>query len=195
VLGWAEDRLGSTGDLLFLRACGPAAISRFGAASDHLRPLLDGTVAPLVPWTLIEARLLECAIALRTGRTAVARAALREALAASESMGVLRPLVAAPADVGEFLAEQLDGLRGMAPLARQVLDIRGFRDRGVPLARLTERERAVLDLLPTLLSLEEIAETLTVSVNTVKTHVRAIYDKFGVTSRRDAVAAARGEGV
>jgi LuxR family maltose regulon positive regulatory protein len=110
-------------------------------------------------------------------------------------MGVLRPLVAAPADVGEFLAEQLDGLRGMAPLARQVLDIRGFRDRGVPLARLTERERAVLDLLPTLLSLEEIAETLTVSVNTVKTHVRAIYDKFGVTSRRDAVAAARGEGV
>jgi LuxR family maltose regulon positive regulatory protein len=30
-----------------------------------------------------------------------------------------------------------------------------------------------------------------VSVNTVKTHIRSIYTKLGVSSRRDAVARAR----
>jgi LuxR family maltose regulon positive regulatory protein len=37
------------------------------------------------------------------------------------------------------------------------------------------------------LSLREIAEKLYVSLNTVKTHVRAIYRKLGVSTRHDAV--------
>jgi LuxR family maltose regulon positive regulatory protein len=59
---------------------------------------------------------------------------------------------------------------------------------------LTERERAVLRLLPTQRSLEEIAVDLTVSRSTVKTHVRSIYSKLGVNSRRDAVVVARRHG-
>jgi LuxR family maltose regulon positive regulatory protein len=58
-----------------------------------------------------------------------------------------------------------------------------------PAAALSERERAVLALLPSLLSLEEIGADLSVSVNTVKTHVRSIYGKLGVSSRRTAVLA------
>jgi LuxR family maltose regulon positive regulatory protein len=46
---------------------------------------------------------------------------------------------------------------------------------------LTERERAVLSLLSSPGSLEELAAHLTVSVDTVKTHVRAIYAKLGST--------------
>jgi LuxR family maltose regulon positive regulatory protein len=34
---------------------------------------------------------------------------------------------------------------------------------------------------------QEIADALYLSVNTVKTHLRSVYHKFGVTSRRDAV--------
>jgi LuxR family maltose regulon positive regulatory protein len=64
-----------------------------------------------------------------------------------------------------------------------------------PMVPLTARERAVLRLLPTLRSFEEIAEDLTVSANTVKTHVRAIYTKLGVTRRRDAVAVAVARGL
>jgi LuxR family maltose regulon positive regulatory protein len=60
---------------------------------------------------------------------------------------------------------------------------------------LSQRELAVLDLLPSMLSLDEIATDLTVSVNTVKSHVRSIYAKLGVSSRRMAVLAAREHGL
>ena len=56
---------------------------------------------------------------------------------------------------------------------------------------LSERERDVLRLLPTLLPNTEIAGELFVSVNTVKTHVKSIYRKLEVSSRREAVARAR----
>jgi LuxR family maltose regulon positive regulatory protein len=56
---------------------------------------------------------------------------------------------------------------------------------------LTERERAVLRLLPTQLSNREISRELYVSVNTVRSQVRAIYRKLKVTSRAEAVAHAR----
>jgi LuxR family maltose regulon positive regulatory protein len=56
---------------------------------------------------------------------------------------------------------------------------------------LTERERAVLDHLPTMMSNAEIAQQMLVSVNTVKTHLKAVYRKLGVERRRDAVVRAR----
>ena len=56
---------------------------------------------------------------------------------------------------------------------------------------LTSRERAVLLLLPTMMSNAEIADELFVSVNTVKAHLKSLYRKFGATSRRQAVVRAR----
>ena len=52
---------------------------------------------------------------------------------------------------------------------------------------LTERELAVLQLLPSGLSQREIGTALYVSQNTVKTHMRGIYGKLGASSRRQAV--------
>jgi LuxR family transcriptional regulator, maltose regulon positive regulatory protein len=56
---------------------------------------------------------------------------------------------------------------------------------------LTERELAVLALLPSDLRLRELAGTLYVSLNTVKSQTRAIYRKLGVTTRDEAVVRAR----
>jgi LuxR family maltose regulon positive regulatory protein len=56
---------------------------------------------------------------------------------------------------------------------------------------LTERELAVLRYLPSRLSQREIASELYVSLNTVKTHCKAIYRKLGVDGRKAAVHAAR----
>jgi LuxR family maltose regulon positive regulatory protein len=52
---------------------------------------------------------------------------------------------------------------------------------------LSTRERDVLRLLETQLSGPEIARELVVSLNTVRTHTKNIYAKFGVNNRREAV--------
>jgi LuxR family maltose regulon positive regulatory protein len=64
-----------------------------------------------------------------------------------------------------------------------------------PAERLTERELAILALLPTALSQRQLAGSLFVSPNTMKTHVRAIYRKLGVESRDEAVLRARSLGL
>ena len=57
--------------------------------------------------------------------------------------------------------------------------------------QLTEREVAVLRFLPTSMSQRDIATELFVSLNTTKTHCRAIYRKLGVDNRQGAVQSAR----
>jgi ATP/maltotriose-dependent transcriptional regulator MalT len=56
---------------------------------------------------------------------------------------------------------------------------------------LTAKEHEVLRLLATRLSRREIGQRLYVSLNTVKTHQRALYRKLGVENRAAAVARAR----
>jgi LuxR family maltose regulon positive regulatory protein len=56
---------------------------------------------------------------------------------------------------------------------------------------LSEREEAILRYLPTMMSNQEIAGELFVSVNTVKTHLKAIYRKLDASGRRDAVQRGR----
>jgi LuxR family maltose regulon positive regulatory protein len=57
---------------------------------------------------------------------------------------------------------------------------------------LTKRERNVLRLLNSELSLREIAAELFVSYNTVKSQTRAVYRKLGVSTRAEAVAISKG---
>lgn len=51
---------------------------------------------------------------------------------------------------------------------------------------LTPREREVLDLIAIGHSNQEIANTLTVEIGTIKNHVHSILDKLNVSSRKDA---------
>jgi LuxR family maltose regulon positive regulatory protein len=56
---------------------------------------------------------------------------------------------------------------------------------------LSDREQAILRYLPTMMSNHEIAGELFVSVNTVKTHLKAIYRKLDASGRREAVQRGR----
>jgi LuxR family maltose regulon positive regulatory protein len=83
---------------------------------------------------------------------------------------------------------------GMLPaLLKQTEEALGARPRRpVQIAApLTERELAVLRLLPTRLSTREIGRELSVSPNTVRSQVQAIYRKLQVNSRAEAVTRAR----
>lgn len=61
--------------------------------------------------------------------------------------------------------------------------------------QLTVAELRILRQLPGHLSFPQIAAAVHLSPNTVKTHVRSIYAKFGVSSRRDAIEHARRAGL
>ena len=69
-------------------------------------------------------------------------------------------------------------------------------DHATPVAEpLTRRELVVLGHLSEDVTLEEIATTLFVTRNTVKSQVRSLYRKLGVSTRADAVAYARAAGL
>ncbi len=59
----------------------------------------------------------------------------------------------------------------------------------------TERELALLELLPTHLTYREMADALCVSVNTVKTYQKAVFRKLDSSKRSEAVATARRVGL
>ena len=60
---------------------------------------------------------------------------------------------------------------------------------------LSQAEARVLRLLQTSLSAPEIARELYVSVNTVRTHMRHVYDKLGAHRRLEAINRARALGL
>ena len=60
-----------------------------------------------------------------------------------------------------------------------------------PAEELSPSELRVLRLLPTNLTRPEIAGQLSVSLNTVNTHIRRIYAKLGATDRSSAVQRGR----
>jgi LuxR family maltose regulon positive regulatory protein len=70
-----------------------------------------------------------------------------------------------------------------------VNDIQAHQPAPVTALDLSDRERTVLGLLADGLSNKAIAKTLSVSENTVKFHLKKLFAKLGVTTRRDAVAA------
>ena len=84
--------------------------------------------------------------------------------------------------------------RTQGNLGRRLEEIRRLEVPGRELAfgeALTDRELAVLKLLPSQLSQRAIAAELFLSLNTVKSHSRAIYRKLGASSREEAIERAR----
>jgi LuxR family maltose regulon positive regulatory protein len=81
-----------------------------------------------------------------------------------------------------LLTDILDIMHGASPAATD--------QRPYP-TELSPGELRVLRFLPTNLSRLEIASELSVSPNTVSTHIRSIYAKLGVRDRSSAVQRAR----
>ena len=85
------------------------------------------------------------------------------------------------------------GKPALDPVATHVM-IRGTRQND-PLATLTVREREVFEWVARGQNAAEIAETLTVSEATVRTHVASILDKLGLRDRVQVMAYALKRGI
>ncbi|MDQ6631328.1 MAG: response regulator transcription factor [Verrucomicrobiota bacterium] len=91
----------------------------------------------------------------------------------------------------ELLAAVADVQRGGAPMtntiARRVVQYFQQRKPSKESENLTSREQEILDLIAQGYRDKEIADKLSVSVRTVGTHIRNIYEKLHVHSRTEAV--------
>ena len=166
------------------------------AALSAAAGVLDGT-APVIGYTTVmEAHLLAGLAHRQLGDQRAANQAAEHALTIAEQDGVVLPFVMTGS------AELLEALprheTAHAALLADILDLvhgTSLEAEDQPAPPLTEElspgELRVLRYLPTNLSRSEIAGELSVSRNTVSTHISSIYAKLGTADRSAAVRRAR----
>jgi LuxR family maltose regulon positive regulatory protein len=149
----------------------------------------------------VQACLLRARASWAVDDTGDATALLERALQLASVEGIRRPflihhdllrdMLVAHLSAGTKHDELLIDLIKSAPAPAGSAGIR----LGPLVESLTDREAIVLRYLRSTLSTAEIAGILSVSTNTVKTHVKNVYRKLDVGSRRDAVRRARDLGL
>ncbi|MBG0850413.1 AAA family ATPase [Streptomyces spinoverrucosus] len=169
-------------------------------ARRELQTILDGTAPVNHALTRLEAHLLDSLASRELGDEAAVDLALAQALNLAEPerlilpfamTGAWRLLPTLPAHgtshaalIADILDAVQDGTLGPAEWASPL-----------PAEELSPSELRVLRYLPTNLTRPEIANELSVSPNTVNTHIRRIYAKLGATDRSSAVRRAREVGL
>ena len=141
------------------------------------------------PWSALQRHLWEVVLLDGDERRADADTALDDLLAAAEPDGHIQLFREGGRDIARILRRRY--LSRPSPYLRRVVEAVADGPASAHsddlVEQLSERELEVLRYLPSRLSNAEIAGRLFVSVNTLKTHLKAIYRKLGVTSRSEAV--------
>jgi LuxR family maltose regulon positive regulatory protein len=191
-----DDERASSGEIRNARAVICLAEGDPVGALGALHDVLDGTAPVLGYVTVVEAYLLAGLAHRELGDQRAANQAAERALALAESDRLVLPFaMTGSAELLEalprhqtahaaLLADILDVLHGSSPAAKEQSPL-------PPAEELSPGELRVLRYLPTNLSRPEIAGELSVSLNTVSTHLRSIYAKLQVRDRSSAVQRAR----
>jgi LuxR family maltose regulon positive regulatory protein len=147
------------------------------------------------PRTKVETALLDARLALEEADDDTALERIECALATAAAWGLRRPFLVDEIELHGLLEWRIERGTVAPAFALELLERTPWAaavDSGSPpIDPLTTRERTVLRYLASTLSNAEIAAELYLSVNTVKTHQRAVYRKLSATNRRDAVRRAR----
>ncbi len=160
------------------------------AVNEHLQV---AALDDLTPRQVLVRQVLLAAAAIEHGDSA-AGVMLGGALHTARSLGFLNTVITTAPQVASYVVEHAAQLRSdpyIEQLVTAALEVRAAQPGSAPSGRvlaepLTSAEQRVLTLLPTSTYLQ-IADTLYISRNTVKTHLRSIYQKLGVASRSEAL--------
>jgi LuxR family maltose regulon positive regulatory protein len=149
---------------------------------------------------MIQALLLEAIARNALGDPAAAGRALEHALDLAEPDGTVFAFVLHPAP--ELLERHVRHRTSHAALVSQILTLLAEPGRAPAPGKperlqepLSHSETRVLRYLPTNLPVPEIADQLSVSVNTIRTHMRHLYAKLGAHHRSEAVQRASALGL
>lgn len=170
------------------------ATGRPGVAIDLLDGLRTGSRAG--PAVTVRAALVRAQAAEEAGDTATARRLVTHALLDARRERLRRPFLDAGAWLRPLLATPpLHELAAGWLTPGSPRHGEQARPEALPpplvAVELSGRERDVLERLARMMSTEEVAADLYVSVNTVKTHLKSVYRKLAVNRRGDAVRRAR----
>jgi LuxR family maltose regulon positive regulatory protein len=172
-------------------------LARISLASDDYRAAREHLQSPslgeLTPRRALVRQLLLAATAIGRGDP-MAASVLGDALRTAREGGFLNTVVTTAPQVTRYLIEHSAPGRPdpfteqltAAALGVHAAQPRAANSGRVPAEQLTPAEVRILELLPTSTYLQ-MAAILYVSRNTVKTHLRSIYQKLGVTSRTEAI--------
>ena len=154
--------------------------------------------------TRVRALLAEAALLVQQGAPVRARAALERSLDLAAPEQLRRPFRDAGPSVQQLMTGDTRLIAEHSWLQARTHDLDADRlplgssdAHALPMVveQLTAKETEVLGHLAELLSTDEIAEKMFVSVNTVRTHVRSILRKLGVNRRNAAIRRARELGI
>ena len=188
-----ESVLDGTAELHVLRAIAALHDHREGVVRGALAPVLEGEAPCLLPASMIDAWLVEATLDVHEGEPDRAQLSLATALALAEPESHVRRVAEAGPVIARLMAARATpGTRTrFADAVRERLASAGV----LVEEELTQRERIVLRALSRNATLRQIAQQEYISPNTVKTHVRNIYRKLGVSDREGVAAAAQALGV
>ncbi|WP_245727407.1 LuxR C-terminal-related transcriptional regulator [Streptomyces vietnamensis] len=195
-LGGLDGRKAAAGEIRTAAASIRLAERDPAGARAELRTVFDGTAPVISHLTRIEAHLLEALACRDLNDDPAAYAAVEHALDLAEPDRLVLPF--AMTGAWELLEALPQAKTSHAALVSDILDAtrgsaraRTARPRRGPAEELSPSELRVLRYLPTNLTRPEIAGELSVSINTVSTHVRRIYSKLGAGDRSSAVRRGR----
>jgi LuxR family transcriptional regulator, maltose regulon positive regulatory protein len=190
-----DDERASSGEVGNARAVIRLAEGEPAAALAAVADVLDGT-APVIGYvTVVETQLLAGLAHRELGDQRAANEAAERALTLAEPDRLVLPF--AMTGSRELLEALPRHETAHAALLADILDVLHgaslAQDQSLPpqTEELSPTELRILRYLPTNLSRPEIASELSVSVNTVNTHVRNIYAKLQASDRSSAVQRAR----
>ncbi len=193
-LAAVDDQLAATGEMRNAAAMVRLAEQDPVGARHELESVLDGSAAVNSYLTVIEAHLLAALACRDLGDERGVRAGVEQALHLAEPDRLILPF--AMTGAWELLAGLPSQGTAHAALVTDILDAvhagtPGHVTAPEPADQLSPSELRVLRYLPTNLTRPEIAGQLSVSLNTVNTHIRRIYSKLGATDRSSAVQRGR----
>ena len=156
---------------------------------DAVEPLLTGVRATTGDdrRLSLEAAALAARASAEAGDISGARRVLAEVADVARREGALRTFLDEGWDIRELPEAGMAPAAGLGPGPSAT----GRAAAAALVEPLSERELSVLRYLPSRLSNREIGAELYVSLNTVKSHLKAIYRKLGVESRDEAVRRGR----